>query len=265
MATFVSRKLSPESIYTEKLRRRGIRAHHGEDLNILRAIAVKDVLRRDEASISEKAPFESLVTLALNTHRNVIFTLDTHARLTGAVLLQDLKYVLSHPDELRHAYHISDFAREIVPVQVTQSLDTVVDRFAETGLDRLPVVDGDNKLVGSVIISDIMRQYNLEVANRNIAIELGARITAHDASRTLHIGSDTVVTEIDVPRWMVGKKLSELELRSRYRVSVFIIKERRASGEPQFVTPNAAYAFRAGDAVLLSGAEKDIKALLDHV
>jgi len=35
MATFVSRKLGPESIYTEKLRRRGIRAHHGEDLNRL--------------------------------------------------------------------------------------------------------------------------------------------------------------------------------------------------------------------------------------
>jgi CIC family chloride channel protein len=264
MATFVSRGLSPESIYTEKLHRRGIRAHHGEDLNILRAIAVKDVLRRDEASISEAAPFESLVTLALNTHRNVIFTLDTQARLTGAVLLQDLKHALSHSGDLEHAYHISDFKQDITPVRITQSLDSVVDRFAETGFDRLPVVDGEDKLVGSVLMSDIMRQYNQEVANRNIAIELGARIAAHDTSQTLHIGGNTVLAEIEVPRWMVGKKLGELELRSRYRVSVFIVKERREAGEPQFVTPNAAYTFRAGDTVLLGGAEKDIKALKDQ-
>ncbi|MBN2316945.1 MAG: chloride channel protein, partial [Sedimentisphaerales bacterium] len=87
MATFVSRKLSPESIYTEKLRRRGIRAHHGEDLNILRAIAVKDALRHDEASIRETAPFDTLVRLALETRRNVIFTLDEDNQFTGAISL----------------------------------------------------------------------------------------------------------------------------------------------------------------------------------
>jgi CIC family chloride channel protein len=263
-ATFVSRKLSPESIYTEKLRRRGIRAHHGEDLNILRGIAVRDVLRGDEASISETAPFESLVTLALNTHRNVIFTLDDRARLTGVILLQDLKHALRHPEGLKHAYHISDFKQDITSVRVTESLDTVVDRFAETGLERLPVVDDEGKLVGSVIMSDIMRQYNQQVANRNIAIELGARITAHDKSQTLHIGGDTVIAEIEVPRWMVGRKLSELELRSRYHVSVFIVKEARPPGDPHFVTPNAAYVFRGGDSLLVGGTAKDIKALQQH-
>jgi len=265
MATFVSRKLSAESIYTEKLHRRGIRAHHGEDLNILRAIGVKDVLRHDEASISETAPFESLVTLALNTHRNVIFTLDTRARLTGGILLQDLKHALSYPDKLWHAYHVSDFKQDITPVRVTESLDTVVDRFAETGLDRLGVVDDEGRLVGSVIMSDIMRQYNQQVANSNIAIELGARITAHDKSQTLHLGGDTVVAEIEVPRWMAGQKLGALELRSRYHVSVFIVRERREAGEPQFVTPNAAYVFGAGDTLLVGGTDKDIKALQQHI
>jgi len=265
MASFVSRKLSAESVYTEKLRRRGIQAHHGEDLNILRAIAVKDVLRHDEASISEAAPFDALVDLALNTHRNVIFTLDAQSRLTGAVVLQDLKHVLGHPDELGHPYHITDFRHDVTPILVTQSLDAVVDRFAETGLDRLPVVDGQGRLTGSVIMSDIMRQYNQEVANRNIAIELGARIAAHDTSQTLRIGGNTVVAEIEVPRWMAGRRLSELQLRSRYRVSVFIVKERRAGQEPHFVTPSAAYIFRAGDTLLVSGTDKDIQALQDNL
>jgi len=265
MATFVSRRLNAESIYTEKLKRRGIQAHHGEDLNILRAIAVKDVLRNDEASISETAPFNRLVSMALSTGRNVFFTLDDRGRLTGAISLQDLKHVLSDPHELRQVYHITDFENPLTPVSITQSLDAVVDRFAETGLDRLPVVDGDGRLVGSVIMSDIMRQYNREVANRSIASELGARITAHDKSQTLQIGGDTVITEVEVPRWMVGKKLSELQLRRRYRVSVFIVKERHVGRDPEFVTPSAAYLFRAGDTVLLGGTDKDIKALIQNL
>ncbi|MBN1360763.1 MAG: chloride channel protein [Sedimentisphaerales bacterium] len=265
MATYVSRRLGRESIYTEKLRRRGIQAHHGEDLNILRAIAVKDVLRHDEASILETAPFDALVRLALKTARNVIFTIDEQSRLTGVISLQDLKHVLSDPNELRHAYHIEDFRVAVTPVLAAQSLDAVVGRFAETGLDRLPVVDAEGRLAGSVIMSDIMRQYNREVASRNLAIELGARIAAHDKSSVLHIGGDSVVAEIEVPRWMVGKKLGELQLRNRYQVSVFIVKRYEEGHEPCFVTPNADYTFRAGDTLLAGGAEKDIKALQQNL
>ncbi|HNY79124.1 MAG: chloride channel protein [Sedimentisphaerales bacterium] len=265
MASFVARKLSAESIYTEKLRRQGIQAHHGEDLNVLRTIPVKAVLRNDEASVSEKAPFEALVRLALEMHRYVIFTLGDRGRLTGVISLADLKHILSDPDELRHAYDIVDFKESIVPVRVNQSLDAVVDRFAETGLDRLPVVDEEGRLVGSVVHSDVLRRYNQEVAHRNIAVELGARIAAHDQSQTLHIGGDTIVTEIEVPRWMAGRKLGELQLRSRYRVSVFIVRELQEGRPARFVTPNADYAFGAGDRILVSGTHKDIQALQNNL
>ncbi len=265
MATFISRKISAESIYTEKLRRKGINAHHGEDLNILRAIAVKDVLRHDEASIREMDEFDALVRLALTTHRNVIFTLDDSNRFTGVVSLQDLKYVLSHPKELRGIHHITDFKQELRPVMITQSLDMVVDRFAEAGFDRLPVVDQQGHLVGSVIMSDIMRQYSQEVANRNITIELGARITAHDQSHTLQIGRDNVLAEIEVPEWMVGQELRKLKLRTRYKVSVFLVKVLQEDKEPNFITPNAGYIFRKGDRLLISGTEKDIKALKNNI
>ncbi|MBN2182937.1 MAG: chloride channel protein [Sedimentisphaerales bacterium] len=265
MATFISRKLSPESIYTEKLRRRGIKAHHGEDLNILRAISVKDVLRSDEASICEADEFNKLVRLALETHRNVIFTLDRNNRLTGAISLQDLKYVLSHPKELMHIHHITDFRLEITPVLITQSLDTVVDRFAETGFDRLPVVDAQQRLIGSVIMSDIIRRYNQEVANRNIAIELGARINAHDKSHMLHIGGDSIIAEIEVPDWMVGKELGELKLRTDYGVTVFLVREIREYDEPDLITPSLGYGFRRGDMLLVSGTDKGIEAMKRNI
>jgi len=41
-------------------------------------------------------------------------------------------------------------------------------------------------------------------------------------------------------------------------------REARGHGEPRFVTPDAAYAFREGDTILVSGATKDIEALKNN-
>jgi CIC family chloride channel protein len=261
MASFVARKLSPESIYTEKLARAGIVAHGGEDMNILRAVKVKHVLRHDEAVILENATFNQLVQLAMEKHRNVIFTLSEDGRYTGVMSFQDLKYILSNPQELQHACHVHDFAQEISPVRLEDSLDAVVDRFADTGFDRLPVVQDDGTLAGSIVMGDVIRRYNQEVANRNMALELGARIASHDEDHTLHIGGDMVVTEMEVPAWMVGRALGDLELRSKHLVSVFVVKEKQGLADTRFITPGADYVLRAGDLLLVGGKEEAISAL----
>ena len=263
MATFVSRKLNPESIYTEDLVRRGIDVHGGEDLNVLRAIGVEDVIRHDEAHIADDASFESLVELALSKHRNTIFTVDRTGHYRGVVAMQDLKYALNNMSELEPLHIIADFERQISPVRQDQSLDLVIDRFAETGFDRLPVVDPGGLLIGSVIMGDIIRCYNREVTNRNLAMELGARIQAHDETHMVPIGGDTVIAEIDVPGWMVGRSLGDLKLRTHHRVSVFVVKERQEEGEPNIVTPGVGYVFRQGDTVLLGGKKRDIEAISD--
>lgn len=118
--------------------------------------------------------------------------------------------------------------------------------------------------MGSVVAADIMRQYTREVTKRNIAIELGARIAAHDPSQMLHIGGDTVVAEMPVPEWMVGKRLGELALRRQHNVSVFVVKEHHGDHEPRLVTPTADYCFRAGDTLLVGGTEKDVTLLKKH-
>jgi len=261
MATFASRKLNPDSIYTEKLARRGINAHGGEDLNILRSIGVKEVLRHDEAAIEEAAPFESLVELALNTRRNAIFVLGMQGRFNGVVSMQDLKHAIRHLQDVEPVHTITDFMHEVSPVLETETLDRVIDRFAETELDRMPVVDQAGKLKGSVVMHDIVRCYNQEVANRNMAIELGARIQAHDETHTFHLGAETVVAEIDVPAWMVGKQLSTVKLRTHYNVSVLIVKEKHASQDPRIITPGPSYVFRAHDTILVGGHKKDIEAI----
>ncbi len=261
-STFISRKCSSLSIYTRKLIRRGIQVHQGEDLNILRAISVKDVLRHDESKIVDDCSMEDLLSLALKKHRNVIFTIDKESKFTGMVSLHDIKHILSDPDSLKEQVKMADLRQTMIPVKITQNLDAVINLFAKTGFDRLPVVNDSGVLVGSLIMSDIIRQYNLEVANRNIAIELGAQIQTLDESKRLYLGGTTTIVEELVPRWIVGKSIGELELRKRYDVSVLIVKEKQQGKEPRLVTPGGTYVFREGDTLLLGGKEEHIEQFL---
>ena len=264
IASFVSRKFSPQSIYTTKLMRRGIRVHMGEDLNILRTVGVKDIIRHDESVINETASVEELMNLALNKHRNVIFVIDEKGKYLGAILLQKLKHAIFDTELLNHYKHIHDFIDESPSLTMQQTLDRAITVFGDTGFDRLPVLDDMQVLRGSVIIGDVIRQYNMEVNNRNIAVELGAVIHSKEEARRLHLGENTIVTEIPVPAFLVGKSFKDIGLRKNYGVTVFLVKETGSGKESRTVMPDSLYVLHKGDIMLVSGKEQDIERLITH-
>jgi len=262
ISTFVSRKISPESIYTKKLARKGIKIHMGEDVNILKSVGVKEIIRHDESVIPEDASFEELVNLALSKHRNVIFVVDSENRYAGLITLQQLKHALSNPKKYEGKKTIEDFGEYSPPVRITDTLDQVLNVFGECGYDRLPVVDGDNRLVGSVVIGDVIAQYNREVSNRAIAVELGSVIHSSDKPERLKLSGDVIVTEIPVPKWMDGKTIEEIGLRKNYGVSIFLVNELREGKDSRMVTPGSKYVLRESDILLVSGKEEDIDRIM---
>ncbi len=261
IASFVSRKFSRESIYTRKLARKGIYVHMGEDLNILRAIGVKDIVHHDESVIKENSSMEELMNLALNKHRNVIFVVDNQGKYQGVITLQNLKHELSNPEKLMKDKTIQDFMDFSPSLTENQMLDTAITLFGETGFDRLPVLDDKGILKGSVLIGDLIQQYNMEVANRNIAIELGAMVHTKEQIRNIHLSGNTIVTEIPVPSKFAGKTIGEIGLRKNYKVSVFLVKENMSSKESKIITPGNSYIFREGDTMLVGGSKKNINAI----
>ncbi len=261
ISTIVSRKFSAESIYTMKLARKGIQAHKGEDVNILKSVGVKDILRHDESVIAESASFEELINLALNKHRNVIFVVDKEDKYSGLITLQQLKHALSKTDYGTSAHSIKELVDYSPAIGIGETLDTVFNTFGESGFDRLPVIDTDNKIAGSVVISDVIAQYNREVINRNVAIELGAVIHSETKPEKLKLGGDVIVTEITVPEWMDGKTIEELALRKDKKISVFLVNEIQKGEDSRMITPNSKYVLHQGDILLVSGTERDINAI----
>jgi len=259
ISTFISRKISSDSIYTRKLSRRGIHVHMGEDVNILKSVGVRDIIRHDESVIREDKTVEELINLALKKHRNVIFVVDADNRYEGLISIQNLKHALRDPKVHMEIRDVSDYVEYSPSVGIGETLDTALNVFGEYGFDRLPVVDENNVLVGSIVISDVIAQYNREVSNRNIAIELGAVIHSTERSDRLKLSGDVVVTEIPVPKWMHGKTIEEIGLRKNYGVSIFLVNEFRKGKEPRMITPGSKYVLHDGDILLVSGRDEDIE------
>ncbi len=258
VSTFISRKISPESIYTRKLSRRGIQLHMGEDVNILKSVGVRDILRHDESVIRDDAVVDDLINLALKKHRNVIFIVDEGNHYEGLISIQNIKHALRDHRAHSERRDMSEFAEYSPSVGVSETLDTALNVFGQYGYDRLPVVDENNTLVGSIVIGDVIAQYNREVSNRNIAIELGAVIHSSEKPDRLKLSGDVVVTEIPVPKWMHGKTIEEIGIRKNYGVSIFLVNEFRKGEDSRMITPGSKYVLHDGDILLVSGTNEDI-------
>jgi CBS domain-containing protein len=234
----------------------------GEDLNVLRNIPAREIVSPDAPVVPDTATFDELLSAALSEPAGTFFVLGRSGRYRGIVTLQGVTRLISKQESFRRAgVIVDDFTENCPAVREDETLDAVSALFARTGYDRLPVVDKDGVLVGTILFGDLFRRYNLEMTNRNIAIELGAVVHGRTERRSLRLGADTLVTEIPVPPGMAGKAIGELHLRKEYDVSVFLVKKNGGRGEPEFITPGSSYILAEGDILLVGGRSHAINRL----
>lgn len=161
IGTLVSYFLGRETIYTIKLRRRGIDilARRGQDP--LTQIRVAQIMVRDVVSLQDTLRFHAI----LDSLRRYPFTsfpvVDGGGRLLGMVGYDELRGLLmsGRVDERLTA---RDLMR--VPLTVThpdETLADVVEKFRATQVGRLPVVsrDAPHRLVGIVSGRDVLTAY----------------------------------------------------------------------------------------------------------
>jgi len=78
--------------------------------------------------------------------------------LGGIVYLDDITDFNRHLKEHCAAFVKDLMASPAITVKETETLQDVVNRMAESKVNRLPVVDGHKKLVGIVTRSDVLHQ-----------------------------------------------------------------------------------------------------------
>lgn len=166
LSNVMSNTLYPESIFTEGLRRKGIKIREGREVDIMTSIPVKAAMITHVQTVSEDKSVETLEAL-MRVSRHVGFpVLDSKGKLSGIVTLSDLRNKVKSGEIGKK---IGDLATRNLEVTYSdETLDTALKHLASKQIGRLPVVDREDKtkLLGIITRSDIVNAYNKKVVEK---------------------------------------------------------------------------------------------------
>jgi CIC family chloride channel protein len=253
LANLVGRTLSPESLYSLSLTRRGIALHRREDI-IMRSHTVRSVMRTPGAVLSDRMPIAQVVEYFLQHEVVSAYVTATDGRFVGAIFIHDIK----DPE-----------ARELGPLVVARDIaelneqalrpdDTLaacMDRFLLSDHDELPVIDADRRLIGVVSRRDVLRVYSTELLRHEY---LGVRPggpSLQRLARSVRLTPALTLARVTTPSWVAGRSLRDANLRATHNLTVVAV-QRGGEGEDQLPDPEVPLA--PGDVLLVVGRPADI-------
>lgn len=168
LSTLLAENMFRESIYTLKLRLKGISLQRGRDLDVMQRLQVKEAMTADPYLVSENMPLPQLGDLLQRTHHHSFPVVDDALNLVGMVSLRDYERVASRENSA--ALQVKDVATvgRLLTAYEDEPLSEIVQRLAVRGINKLPVVSrtAPKQVIGTVRRSDIVKAYNVAVARR---------------------------------------------------------------------------------------------------
>ncbi len=165
VATTGAQKLCRDSIYTLKLRRRGVRMGTLADLTILKRITADQVPHSPAVRVRYDDPLQKVIDLAARNGATDFIVVDANDRYQGVVMADDIQTALLQPEAVPLLL-VAELTRNNVPVvKPTETLDNVLDAFAHADVDSLPVAtaDGNAPTNAVVTLQAVMARYQREL------------------------------------------------------------------------------------------------------
>ncbi len=168
ISTLFAGQFLKDSIYTLKLARRGTDIRAGKEVNVLKSIAVRDVMNAQVEAIREDMKLSALAEMISNSKFNSFPLVDKMHNLTGVLSFIDYHEAVRNED-LQDLLITKDLATLTV-VQVTPD-DNLLDAFEKITLKDfsiLPVVVSETnpRLLGIVTRRDIIGAYDKAVIKK---------------------------------------------------------------------------------------------------
>lgn len=170
IGTIAAGRLFRDSIYTLKLIRRGVNIREGKEVNVLRAMHVKDVMNPNVETMPEGLPLERMKEIISKSKFNSFPVLDSEKRLCGILSFNDYTEAIFDED-LKHLVVAKDLATEdVVTVSSEDDLYTALEKISRKDFSTLPVVapDDPHQLIGIVTRRDIIGAYEKAVLKKSL-------------------------------------------------------------------------------------------------
>jgi chloride channel protein, CIC family len=152
IAYFTAKSLQGESLYSEALKRKAAAAPDPG----LGDVRVTELMRSNPPVVAPTARFAEIARMFLNVRVNNLYVVDAEGKFLGIVSLHDIKPYLGEPD-IAELVIARDIVRDDFPkVAPDEPLTEALARFLGIVAERLPVVERDGLLRGSLAKSDLL-------------------------------------------------------------------------------------------------------------
>jgi CIC family chloride channel protein len=259
MANWVKR----DSIYTLKLRRRGVDLFQEEEPNVLKTLRVADVIDREPEVIPASAKFLKVLDLVVRSRHTEFFVVDERGDLLGTIALSKLRQFIFDREALQYLVVAGDMVvRGLPTVTEEDSLELVMQLFSQREMDEIAVVEAGNprKVAGVVRKEDVISARNREWLRRDLTGTFATTVRLAGKVHQVEVGDGYVLEEILAPAPFIGKTLRDLNLRAVYGAQVVFLRRRFGEDEePSIRIPSSTDRLLEGDTLLLAGPKASVE------
>jgi len=163
IATIIVRQLSKESIYTEKIVRKGIDIQNIREANLLEVIKVSEAMQRNVITVHPETPVRNAGLLIKNTHHRGFPVIDHNNHLIGVVTYNDINERLKQgrgDDPVREI-----LTHNLIVCHPDETLRMSLEKMGEKNIGRIPVVDPAHPetMLGLITRKNIIKACNVAI------------------------------------------------------------------------------------------------------
>lgn len=259
IASFMTVGVHKESIYTMKLKRRGIIFSEGREVNILKSFAVKDFISHDYQLFINTERVGKIIDQAIGSKHHSFQIVDAENNHIGCFALNQLKNLLEEKDIADSFVIAQDLAVTDIKLDYEDNLEKAMKIFGRTDVAEIAVLQ-NRKFAGVVKRKDVIEAYNHEIIKREAAAGLVQKMKFTTDMQSFDFGTGYKLMEIDAPLAFWNKSLKELDLKAFHRIDVLLIKRKYP---PQTITiPSGDEVIRKGDRLIIAGPEENISEII---
>jgi chloride channel protein, CIC family len=236
VSTLLSQRLSRETIYTMKIRRRGIDLQRRPVGDLLSTVTVGEVMSTDLDSVRADLPVADLVAHFRTTGHHGVPVVDENGDLVAVVALSDLEQAALEDGYAGTVAEVATFSP--ITCYPDQTVQEAVAQLGGRMVGRIPVVDRLNprRLLGVLRRENVVNAYAQLLQNSVAVCDDSARL------RLSVPGLETVTVTIPAGSRAAGAPVRELRLPP----GVLLVAARRGA---RALVPRGEMVLQAGDRV----------------
>lgn len=258
LSTLLAEQLFAYSIYTLKLKLKGITLQGGRDIDVLQGVSVSEVMARNVSTVPMEMTLPELSDIFSTTRRHGLLVLDSEGNLWGIVTVTDLDRAVV--DGLPRSTTVAEIGvpREKLTIAYPdETAGEALTRMGIRGYGRLPVVERSNPahLLGIIRRTDIIRAYNIALARRAELQHRAQRVQLQNID-----GTEFIDMSLEQSDSAVGNSI--LKLAPHLPKDAIFVSIRR---DNKVLIPHGDTILQAGDQVTAFVRSQDVETYLHYL